>query len=105
MAQVISVEKKPSKPTLSKNNKPQRAPLFRKTNYILMAAGVIILVIGYLCLRGGGSENPAEFSDAIFNTQRMIVAPVMMALGLVIELFAIMWYPKAKKDSDQTEQK
>lgn len=101
MAQVIPVEKKPVKPNSSKNNQPKRPPLFRKTNYILMAIGVVILAIGYICLRGGGAESPNEFSYALFDTRRLDVAPILMLTGLVIEIFAIMWHPRKKKEEDQ----
>ena len=89
MAQVIPVDKKPAKPNFTKNNSSKRPPLFRKVNYILMAVGVVILAIGYICLRGGGAESPNEFSEAIFDTRRMDVAPILMLTGLVIEIFAI----------------
>ena len=97
MAQVIPVDKKPTKPNLSKKTS-SRPPLFRKVNYILMAVGVVILAIGYICLRGGGAESPNEFSDAIFDTRRLVVAPILMLTGLVIEIFAIMWHPRKKKE-------
>ena len=97
MAQVIPVDKKPTKPNLSKKTS-SRPPLFRKVNYILMAVGVVILVIGYICLRGGGAESPNEFSEAIFDTRRLVVALLLMLSGLVIEIFAIMWHPRKKKE-------
>ena len=100
MAQVIPVDKKPTKPNLSKKTS-SRPPLFRKVNYILMAVGVVILAIGYICLRGGGAESPNEFSEAIFDTRRLVVAPILMLTGLVIEIFAIMWHPRKKKEEDQ----
>ncbi|MBR4217895.1 MAG: DUF3098 domain-containing protein [Bacteroidales bacterium] len=97
MAQVIPVENKSTKPNL-KNKTSKRPPLFRKVNYILMIVGVVILAIGYICLRGGGAESPNEFSDAIFDTRRLDVAPILMLTGLVIEIFAIMWHPRKKKE-------
>ena len=81
-----------------KNKTSKRPPLFRKVNYILMIVGVVILAIGYICLRGGGAESPNEFSDAIFDTRRLVVAPILMLAGLVIEIFAIMWHPRKKKE-------
>lgn len=101
MAQVISVEKKePLKPNLNQKSvkkQDDRPPLFRKWNYILMILGAVLLCVGYICLSGGGSDDPTQFSEAIFNTRRLVVAPILMLGGLVIEIFAIMWHPKAKK--------
>jgi len=97
MAQVISVNKKePIKPNLSNKNKQEstRPPLFRKINYILMGIGVLLLGIGYILLSGGGSEDPNQFSEAIFDTRRLVVAPIMIVAGLAVEIVAIMWHPK-----------
>jgi predicted membrane protein len=101
MTQVINVEKKQqnksSKPILQGEEKNERkVPLFRKTNYILMVAGVLILAIGYICLSGGGSEDPAVFSEKIFDSRRLVVAPILMLLGLLIEIVAIMYHPIQK---------
>ena len=43
---------------------------------------------------GGESENPQEFNYAIFNFQRLTLAPIIILAGLVVEIFAIMWRPK-----------
>lgn len=64
--------------------------VFGKKNYILMLVGVVVMAVGYLCLIGGGSEDPNVFNDAIFSVRRMIVAPILIIAGLVIEVFAIM---------------
>jgi SNF family Na+-dependent transporter len=97
MAQVINVEKT-AKPNLQNEEKIERkVPLFRKINYILMVMGVVILAVGYICLSGGGSEDPAVFSEKIFDTRRLVVAPILMLLGLLIEIVAIMYHPKQKR--------
>lgn len=85
--------------------KGSRAPLFRTTNYILMAAGFVLLIIGFLCMRGGAVEDPNTFNGEIFNSTRIVVAPILMFLGLALEVVAIMWHPRAKKETetDQNE--
>ncbi len=67
---------------------------FGKRNYQLLIAGVIIMAIGFILMSGGGSEDPNVFSDAIFNTQRLTIAPILILTGLVIEIFAILHKPK-----------
>jgi hypothetical protein len=57
---------------------------FGKWNYILLLVGIVVLAIGYILLSGGGSEDPAVFSDAIFDTRRLTIAPITLVLGLVI---------------------
>lgn len=94
MAKLLSINEK--------NNNPnkKKAPLFRKTNYILMIVGVVVLALGYILLVGGGAESPDQFNPEIFNVRRLRVAPLLMVAGLIIEIFAIMYHPKAKKDNE-----
>lgn len=107
MAQVITVEKKePLKPNLSKqNNSVKSPPLFRKMNYILMVAGVVFLILGYVLFSGGKAPSDAEFNPEIFNTQRLVVAPTLMLIGLVTEIFAIMYHPRQKKETESEVEK
>ena len=67
---------------------------FGKRNYQLMILGVIIIALGYLLMTGGKSEDPEVFSEAIFSFRRLTVAPVLILLGLIIEIFAILHKPK-----------
>ncbi len=65
-----------------------------KENYILLAIGFAIIVLGFILMAGGGSEDPAAFSPEIFSTMRITVAPVLVLLGFVFEIYAIMKKPK-----------
>ena len=67
---------------------------FGKKNYQLLIAGVIVMAIGFILMSGGGSDNPNVFSNAIFNKQRLTIAPILILTGLVIEVFAILYKPK-----------
>ena len=46
---------------------------------------------------GGGSEDPNVFSDAIYNFQRLTLAPILVLAGYVIEIYAIMKKPKTEE--------
>lgn len=61
--------------------------VFGKENYILMLAGVLVIIIGFTLM--AGKENILE------DATKVTVAPIVILLGFVIEIFAIM---KAKKD-------
>ena len=52
--------------------------------------GLVVMVSGYILMMGGGSEDPAVFNYARFDFQRMVAAPVVIILGIVIEVVAIM---------------
>lgn len=67
---------------------------FGRENYILMIAGIVVLTIGYMLLTGGGSDDPDVFSYELFNARRLVVAPIVILGGFVIEIFAIMIKPK-----------
>jgi len=45
-------------------------------------------------MAGGGSEDPSKFNPEIFGTQRIIVAPMIVLAGFVVELWAIMAKPE-----------
>ncbi|MDL2309396.1 DUF3098 domain-containing protein [Bacteroidales bacterium OttesenSCG-928-C03] len=106
MAQVVNVEKHaPSKPKLSSKEKKssKTPPLFRKENYIIMIIGIVIVAVGYILLSGGKAPSADVYSDAIFNTRRMVVAPTLILVGLITGIFAIMYHPK-QKDVQKTEE-
>ena len=55
-----------------------------------MALGIAFMILGYLLMQGGGSEDPNVFNEEIFNARRITWAPLMLIIGLVIEVYAIM---------------
>ena len=69
--------------------------LFTKKNYTLLIIGFCFIALGLILLIGGGSEDPNKFSYEIFNFRRLTLAPVLILIGFIIEIFAIMY--KAKK--------
>ena len=70
---------------------------FGKQNYRLMFIGLAVLLIGFMLMVGGGSDDPNVFSPALFNTQRLVIAPLLLLAGFIIEIFAIMIKPKEKE--------
>ncbi len=64
--------------------------VFNRKNYLLMIAGIVLMVIGYILMAGGGSDDPEVFNPDIFSARRITWAPIIILLGLVIEVFAIM---------------
>lgn len=69
---------------------------FGKDNYRILIVGVVIVVIGYMLMVGGGSEDPNKFdANEIFSFRRITLSPVVILAGFVIVLFGIM---KKSKD-------
>lgn len=73
---------------------------FDKTNYLFMGIGILLIALGLVLLSGGGSADPEVFNDSIFNTQRIVIAPLTMLLGFGVEFYAILRKPKAEQDID-----
>jgi CO dehydrogenase/acetyl-CoA synthase alpha subunit len=66
------------------------APLFGKQNYILMLVGIVVMGMGMFLLSGGKSADAHVFNDnEIYSTSRITVAPILIILGLLIEIVAI----------------
>ena len=65
-----------------------------RENYKLLAIGFVIIVIGFLLMLGGRSENPNEFSNNIFSFRRITLAPIVVLAGFVFEIWAIMKKPR-----------
>lgn len=56
--------------------------------YLLI--GLLVMVSGYILMSGGGSDNPEVFNYAMFDFRRLVAAPVVIILGIIIEVVAIM---------------
>lgn len=80
-----------------KTTHPASAPgLFDKQNLWLMLLGVIVIAIGMLLMVGGDSKDPGVFNyDEVYSPRRISVAPVLIIIGLGIEIYAIFKKPKA----------
>ena len=69
---------------------------FGRMNYILLAAGMIVVVIGFILMAGGSSTNEAYNAD-IFSVRRIKVAPVVCLLGFVSMIYAVVHKSKDKE--------
>ena len=69
--------------------------VFGKVNYIIMIGGLVLIIIGFILMIGGGSDDPKTFNPAIFDAQRLTLAPIFILLGFVAECIAIMKKPRA----------
>ncbi len=75
--------------------------LFSKDNYILMIAGLILLGLGFFLMAGGKSNDPNVFdAKEVYSSTRITVAPILIILGFVVEIFAIMRKPKSDTTND-----
>jgi len=83
---------------MAKNKKQANSQgefLFGKRNYILMLIGVVIIALGFILMAGGGSEDPEVFNEEIYNFRRIRLAPTLVILGFIVEIYAILSKPKS----------
>lgn len=69
---------------------------FDRINFILLAVGMLVVIIGFILMSGGGSDSNA-FNPEIFSTMRIKVAPVICFVGFVSMVYAIIRKPKDNK--------
>ena len=62
---------------------------------MLMLLGVGVIALGMLLMVGGRSKDPGVFNyDEVYSTTRITVAPILIIIGLGIEIYAIFKKPK-----------
>lgn len=93
---VVTTDKKKVKPTSSRRSsvrskEPEQLTLeFGKQNYILMAAGLGLVFLGLILMAGGQMPSPDVWEDdIIYSTRRTVIAPIVILLGLGVEIYAI----------------
>lgn len=70
--------------------------VFQKRNYQLMFLGLAFIVVGFILMAGGGSEDPNVFNPDIFSFRRIRLAPTLVLIGFGIEVWAILANPIKK---------
>lgn len=66
-------------------------------NYKLMLVGFVIIVIGFILMAGGGSDDPNVFNYDMFSFRRITLAPIVVLFGFVFEIYAIMKRTKKRE--------
>lgn len=63
-------------------------------NIIGLSIGTALVVIGFILMSGGASDDPAKFNPEVFSTTRITVAPIIVLAGFAVNIAAIMLKPK-----------
>jgi len=78
---------------MSKDN--STPSIFNKENYKWMLLGLAVMVLGMVLMAGGKNTDPNVFdTKKVYSSTRITVAPLLILLGLAIEIFAIFRKPK-----------
>ena len=73
----------------------QKVMPFGKQNYIIVLIGIALLVLGFILMLGGGSNDPDVFNEKMFDFQHITLSTILILAGFVVEIVAIFW--KGKK--------
>lgn len=73
--------------------------IFERKNYKFMLIGVAFIVLGFILMTGGGSDDPNVFNPEIYNWRRIRLAPALVLLGFAIEVYAILLKPDSKEEN------
>jgi len=76
---------------------------FDKINFILLAVGMAVVIIGFLLMSGSGSTETAYEPD-IFSARRIKVAPVVCLIGFVSMVYAVVRRPKDSCEQKNSEE-
>lgn len=70
--------------------------VFERKNYKFMLIGIGFIVLGFILMTGGGSDDPNVFNPEIYSWRRIRLAPALILIGFGIEVYAILLNPKSK---------
>lgn len=88
------MNKSANKKNKNEQNDNETKMPFGRDNYLWVIIGLAFLLVGFLLMIGGGSDDPNVFNEAIFSFRRLTLAPILVLIGFGVEIYAIMKKPK-----------
>ena len=86
---VVLAKKGNKKKGTNKTTAPKAEMLFNKQNYMFMIGGAVLVLAGIVVMSGGEQAADQWNVDEIYSFRRMVIAPIMIVAGLVMEIYAI----------------
>lgn len=74
--------------------KNEKEFLFGKHTYRIMAIGLALIVLGFVLMTGGGSDDPNVFNPEIYSPIRIRIAPTLVLSGFAVLVVAILYTKK-----------
>ncbi len=88
---------------MAKQERQPLTSLFTKDNYKWMAIGAAVVALGMFLMSGGKSPSPNQFDPKlVYSTTRITIAPIVILVGLIIEIYAIFRKPKGAITVEKT---
>jgi hypothetical protein len=63
---------------------------FGKRNFVLLAVSILVITIGFVLMSGAKTTEETGFNPAIFDTRRIVIAPIVTLIGFILVIFAIL---------------
>ena len=79
---------------LKNSEKDKKTMPFGRENYKWVLIGLAFLLVGFLLMIGGGSDDPDVFNEGMFSFRRLTLSPILILIGFGIQFYAIMKKPK-----------
>lgn len=73
---------------------------FGKENFILIGIAIAVIIIGFVLMSGGGSVDGVSFNPEIFNTRRIVIAPIITFIGFALMIVGILKNSKNKEEAE-----
>ena len=89
----INLNQNTKKDPLSFKKTAEKDKPFSALNFWMMGGCLVLILLGYLFMSGGGSSEATGFNPEIFSTRRIIVGPLLSFLGFLLMAFAIICHP------------
>ena len=68
-------------------------------NVKIIGIGLLVMVLGFVLMLGGGSSDPNVFNPAIFNFRRLTLAPIVIVMGIAAIIYGIMKKPRGEGEA------
>lgn len=81
-----------NKQAVENTNKP--VLLMGKTNFIILAVGILVIILGFVLMSGGASKDPNVFNEEIFSFRRIRLAPSIVLIGFGVVFYSIFYKKK-----------
>lgn len=78
---------------------------FSRINFYLMGGCLVLIILGFLLMSGGGSTVDGGFNPEIFSNRRIITGPLLAFLGFLLMAFAIVYNPSTRFKTKKKEEK
>ena len=87
----------PTSSSLTRNSSKDRSSakrssvnmIFGSENYKMMVVGLAFVVLGFVLMSGGAQPDDSWNPEEIYSFRRTVLAPFLILVGLVVEIFAI----------------